>query len=215
MQRMLIRTLAIFILVLASGAGALIGLGRQQQLRTEAMNRTLVAETFRMHAERQRAGEAERASRTMRRLAESDAKIKADAASRAAAALAKLADANVGADVRPAPKPYDGPIPTSCTQYSGNQAIGCAEMLKFGFPLSEMPCLKSMWMKESGWNVHAMNPSGAYGIPQALPGSKMSSAGPNWQDDAATQIRWGLGYIQSRYQTPCGAWSFWQAHGYY
>ena len=55
--------------------------------------------------------------------------------------------------------------------------------------------------------------SGAYGIPQALPGSKMASAGSDWQNSAETQIKWGLGYISSRYGTPCGAWSTWQAHG--
>jgi uncharacterized protein YabE (DUF348 family) len=76
-------------------------------------------------------------------------------------------------------------------------------------------CLVSLWDNESGWNVHAANPSGAYGIPQALPGSKMASAGPDWQNNATTQIKWGLGYIGERYGTPCGAWSFWQGNGWY
>ena len=62
----------------------------------------------------------------------------------------------------------------------------------------------------------ASNPStGAYGIPQALPGSKMASAGPDWQTSAATQIRWGLGYIESTYGSPCAAWSHEQADGWY
>jgi hypothetical protein len=61
--------------------------------------------------------------------------------------------------------------------------------------------------------VHAYNPSGAYGIPQALPGSKMASAGSDWQNNPETQIRWGLNYIASRYGTPCNAWYQWQAHG--
>jgi resuscitation-promoting factor RpfB len=76
-------------------------------------------------------------------------------------------------------------------------------------------CLVVLWDNESGWNVHAANPSGAYGIPQALPGWKMSSAGPDWQNNATTQINWGLGYIAERYSTPCGAWSFWQGNGWY
>jgi hypothetical protein len=76
-------------------------------------------------------------------------------------------------------------------------------------------CLVTLWNHESGWRVHAANGSGAYGIPQALPGSKMGSAGPDWQNNATTQIKWGLGYISSRYSTPCGAWSSWQAHGWY
>ncbi|WP_394805746.1 aggregation-promoting factor C-terminal-like domain-containing protein [Clavibacter michiganensis] len=66
-------------------------------------------------------------------------------------------------------------------------------------------CLDYLWTKESGWRVNAYNPSGAYGIPQALPGSKMASAGPDWQTNPATQITWGLGYIDSRYGSPCGA----------
>ena len=62
-------------------------------------------------------------------------------------------------------------------------------------------------MRESGWNVYADNPSSsAYGIPQALPGSKMASAGADWATNPVTQIRWGLGYIQDRYGSPCGAW---------
>lgn len=76
--------------------------------------------------------------------------------------------------------------------------------------------LLTMWNHESGWNEHASNPgSGAYGIPQALPGSKMASAGPDWHNNAMTQIAWGLGYVGSRYGDPCRAWGFWQAHHWY
>jgi hypothetical protein len=76
--------------------------------------------------------------------------------------------------------------------------------------------LLTIWNHESGWNERATNPgSGAYGIPQALPGSKMASAGPDWQQNAMTQIAWGLGYIGARYGDPCRAWSFWQAHHWY
>jgi hypothetical protein len=76
--------------------------------------------------------------------------------------------------------------------------------------------LLTMWNHESGWNEHATNPgSGAYGIPQALPGSKMASAGPDWRNNAMTQIAWGLAYVGSRYGNPCQAWGFWQAHHWY
>ena len=86
----------------------------------------------------------------------------------------------------------------------------------YGWSSSQFGCLVSLWNLESGWNVSASNPSsGAYGIPQALPGSKMASAGPDWQSNAATQIRWGLGYIKSIYGSPCGAWSHEQADGWY
>jgi type IV secretory pathway VirB10-like protein len=76
--------------------------------------------------------------------------------------------------------------------------------------------LVTMWNHESGWNELAANPSsGAYGIPQALPGSKMASSGPDWQHNAMTQIAWGLSYVGARYGDPCRAWSFWQAHHWY
>ena len=96
------------------------------------------------------------------------------------------------------------------------QAIARSMMMQdYGWGDSEFSCLVQMWNRESGWRTDATNPSGAYGIPQALPGSKMSSAGPNWQTDASTQIRWGLRYIASRYNTPCQAWGLWQQQGWY
>jgi hypothetical protein len=92
----------------------------------------------------------------------------------------------------------------------------CKLLPSFGFSTSEMDALVPMWTKESQWTPTAENPSsGAYGIPQALPGDKMSSAGPDWATNAATQIRWGLGYIRDTYGTPSGAWGFWQANGWY
>ncbi|MEU2773188.1 transglycosylase SLT domain-containing protein [Streptomyces sp. NPDC007162] len=69
---------------------------------------------------------------------------------------------------------------------------------------------------ESGWNPSATNSSsGAYGLVQALPGSKMASAGSDWKTNPATQIKWGLDYMNSRYGSPTAAWSFWQANGWY
>jgi hypothetical protein len=73
-----------------------------------------------------------------------------------------------------------------------------------------------LWNKESGWRVDAENrSSGAYGIPQALPGSKMASIAADWRTNPATQITWGLNYVAGRYSTPCGAWSSFQAKGWY
>jgi len=77
-------------------------------------------------------------------------------------------------------------------------------------------CLDDLWGQESGWNVYAENPSsGAYGIPQALPASKMASAGLDWQSNPATQISWGLGYIRASYGSPCAAWGHEEAAGWY
>jgi hypothetical protein len=96
------------------------------------------------------------------------------------------------------------------------QRIARSMLPSFGWSASEQfGCLVNLWNRESGWNVHAANPSGAYGIPQAKPGSKMAGAGPDWQNNATTQIKWGLGYIKSRYSTPCGAWAHSQSSGWY
>lgn len=82
-------------------------------------------------------------------------------------------------------------------------------------PSTQFSCLNNIWTRESNWNYQAENASGAYGIPQALPASKMASAGADYLTDPKTQIVWGLGYIRSVYGSPCDAWAFWQAHGYY
>lgn len=109
-----------------------------------------------------------------------------------------------------------GPVPASCASYSGHKATGCTLMLKSGFALSQMPCLDKLWTKESHWNPKASNSStGAYGIPQALPGSKMAVFGSDWKTNPATQIAWGLNYIKGRYKTPCKAWSHMQSTGWY
>jgi hypothetical protein len=100
--------------------------------------------------------------------------------------------------------------------YGDPQGIAAALLPKYGFSTSEMSCLEPLWMGESGWRTNAENTSsGAYGIPQALPGAKMATAGADWQTNPATQIEWGLGYIHDRYGSPCGAWSFKQSHGWY
>jgi hypothetical protein len=81
---------------------------------------------------------------------------------------------------------------------------------------TQFSCFSQIVTRESGWNYQATNASsGAYGLVQALPGDKMASAGADWRTNPATQIRWGLNYMNSRYGSPCGAWSFWQAHSWY
>ena len=89
-------------------------------------------------------------------------------------------------------------------------------LAEFGFSSDQFGCLDSLYIRESNWNPRADNPSSsAYGIPQALPGSKMASAGADWATNPVTQIRWGLGYIRDRYGSPCGAWGHSQSHGWY
>lgn len=96
------------------------------------------------------------------------------------------------------------------------QAIAYDMVMARGWDLAEYSCLVALWNRESRWNAYAENPSsGAYGIPQALPGSKMASAGADWRTNPATQIKWGLGYIAARYATPCGAWEHSESHNWY
>ncbi|CAL9402467.1 MULTISPECIES: transglycosylase SLT domain-containing protein [Nocardiopsis] len=86
-----------------------------------------------------------------------------------------------------------------------------------GWAASEFhDCLEPLWQKESNWNPSAQNPSsGAYGIPQSLPGDKMATHGDDWQTNPATQIAWGIDYIKGRYGTPCEAWAHSQSVGWY
>ena len=104
-----------------------------------------------------------------------------------------------------------GPVAPASTA----QAYAAGIVAQKGWAGSEFSCLVSLWNRESGWNAHAANPSGAYGIPQALPGSKMGVGGGDWQNDYRVQIRWGIGYIAGRYGSPCGAWAHSQAVGSY
>jgi hypothetical protein len=115
-----------------------------------------------------------------------------------------------------APADPVGPVPDSCADYQGNRATGCTLLLEAGFSIDQMSCLDSLWTRESGWNHLAQNPSsGAYGIPQALPGDKMASHGDDWRTNPVTQIRWGLDYIDDRYGTPCAAWQHSENYGWY
>jgi hypothetical protein len=96
------------------------------------------------------------------------------------------------------------------------QSIAYKMLPSYGFNQgSQYSCLVSLWNRESGWRYNAENASGAYGIPQSLPGSKMASAGSDWRTNPATQIKWGLTYISQIYGTPCGAWSHEESAGWY
>jgi hypothetical protein len=132
---------------------------------------------------------------------------------------------------KPKPKPVVVPPPSSSSSSdSGSsytapvavaspgsaQAIAADKVAARGWGSEQFDCLVALWNRESGWNVYAENPSsGAYGIPQALPGNKMASAGGDWATNAATQIEWGLGYISGSYGSPCGAWQSSEDRGWY
>jgi hypothetical protein len=105
----------------------------------------------------------------------------------------------------------------AATKPSGTPEQIARQMLgRYGWSDSEFSCLQPLWYHESDWDPSADNPnSGAYGIPQALPGAQMASAGADWQTNPATQIKWGLDYIHGRYGSPCGAWAHEQADNWY
>lgn len=112
--------------------------------------------------------------------------------------------------------PTNAIAPSAATPDPGSaQAIAQQLVAARGWGSDQYSCLVSLWNKESGWRVNAYNPSGAYGIPQALPGSKMATAGADWQTNPATQITWGLNYISGVYGTPCGAWGHSQSFNWY
>lgn len=87
---------------------------------------------------------------------------------------------------------------------------------EYGWGEKQFSCLETLWFRESNWNHKATNPtSGAYGIPQSLPGTKMATFGDDWKTNPATQIKWGANYIEDRYDTPCGALDFFYARNWY
>ncbi|MET7462392.1 lytic transglycosylase domain-containing protein [Nonomuraea sp. NPDC005501] len=97
-----------------------------------------------------------------------------------------------------------------------NKVIALDQVVRRSWSYQEFQCLDSLWTRESNWNHRAYNSSsGAYGIPQALPGGKMSGAGADWRSNPETQIRWGLAYIKGRYGRPCGAWGHFRSHNWY
>jgi len=147
-------------------------------------------------------------------VAEAD-RIAAEQAAAAAAAEAAAKAAAEAAAAEAATSSSSSSRPGAPANPTAAQAIARDMLLQRGWGDDQFGCLVELWNHESGWNVYASNPSGAYGIPQALPGSKMATAGADWESNPATQISWGLGYISGRYGTPCGAWDAFNSQGWY
>ncbi|GAA0945759.1 lytic transglycosylase domain-containing protein [Actinocorallia libanotica] len=105
----------------------------------------------------------------------------------------------------------------SLSRVERNKVVGLELAERFGWDdKRQWRCLERLWTRESGWNHLARNPSsGAHGIPQALPGSKMGGIAADWRTNPETQIKWGLRYIKGRYGTPCAAWAHFGASGWY
>lgn len=171
-----------------------------------AMTASVAAQVVSYDKEQARKAAAAKAAKIK---AAKEAAARKAAAERKAAAAAKAArqSSSSGAPASTGSVSSAGNSPSAARAYARNLMSS-----KYGWGGDQFSCLNSLWNRESGWRVHAANPSGAYGIPQALPGSKM---GAGWQNSAQVQVSWGLGYIKSRYGTPCGAWGHSQSTGWY
>jgi hypothetical protein len=132
------------------------------------------------------------------------------AARDAAVAAAAAAGGNRGGDA-------SGPPPPGVVvDRAAAKAYAASVLPSYGWGSEQFRCLDLLWTRESGWRANAYNASsGAYGIPQSLPGSKMASAGSDWRTSAVTQINWGLSYISARYGSPCSAWAHSEAYNWY
>nr|WP_078849696.1 transglycosylase SLT domain-containing protein [Streptomyces sp. NRRL F-5126] len=183
--------------------------GEQAQVQTASLAQQASAQAAAADQAAQKS--AEEAARVQ---AAHDAKAKKKAADDKAEAKKKAAEQK---KLEEQQKKEQGSI-TSATftvrsSYSAAQAQAIARQI---VPSGQFQCFSNIVTHESGWNYTATNPSsGAYGLVQALPGSKMASAGADWRTNPATQVKWGLNYMNSRYGSPCDAWSFWQVHHAY
>ena len=167
-----------------------------------------------IQGERQQQLAAERAS-AAKAAARKAAAAKAAAAKAAALKSAEQAAAARKAAAKPAQRAQSAQR-AAVTPSGSPEQIAQQMLSQFGWSSSQFSCLQPLWEHESGWSMTAQNPtSGAYGIPQSLPAAQMSSAGADWQTSAATQIRWGLTYIQGRYGSPCGAWAHEESDNWY
>ena len=157
--------------------------------------------------------QADAADASARKAAEESARRQA-----AETAAAKKAKADAEAAAKKAEKEASTKAATVSTAVQSSYTVAEVQSMARGIVGNEtqFQCFSNIVSRESGWNYRAVNASsGAYGLMQALPGSKYSSVGSDWQTNPATQIQWGLNYMNSRYDSPCGAWSFWQANNWY
>lgn len=196
--------------VAADGQAQLAAAQQAVSARKAADARSRAAAAARARAATKLQSAAKSSAAAAQRAADEKAAAKKAAAARTAAKKAAAKRATTSSTSR------DSTRPPAASFGGSPQAYASSMLSSYGWGQGQMSCLVSLWNRESGWRSSATNPSsGAYGIPQSLPGSKMASAGADWQTNPATQIRWGLSYIRSTYGSPCGAWGHSQATGWY
>ncbi|MDG9716369.1 transglycosylase SLT domain-containing protein [Streptomyces sp. DH24] len=182
--------------------------GQQAQVQTASLTQQADAQAIAADASAKKdAEEAARKAAAETAIAKKEA---AEKAAKAAEEAKKRAAEEAAASRSAARDASDFAVQSS---YSVAQIQAMARQM---VPAGQFQCFSNIVDHESDWNYRAVNPSsGAYGLFQALPGSKMSSVGADWQTNPATQIKWGLNYMNERYGSPCDAWSFWQANHWY
>ncbi|MGW4021284.1 aggregation-promoting factor C-terminal-like domain-containing protein [Streptomyces sp. NPDC005009] len=192
----------------ASGTTLLADIPAGQQAQVQTASLTQQAETMAIAADASAKKDAEEAAR---KAAAATAVAKKEAAEKAEqAAKEERAEAKAAASRSATRDASSFPVQSS---YTIAEVQAMARQI---VPADQFQCFSTIVQRESSWNYMADNPtSDAYGLMQALPGSKMSSAGADWATNPATQIKWGLGYMNERYGSPCEAWTFWQANHYY
>jgi hypothetical protein len=179
--------------------------GQQAQVQTASLTQQADAQAIAADATAKKAAEE-----AARKAAAETAIKKKEAAEQAAKAAKERAEAKKAASRDASRSVADFPVQTS---YTVAQIQAMAQQM---VPAGQFQCFSNIVDHESSWNYQAVNASsGAYGLFQALPGSKMATAGADWRTNPATQIKWGLNYMNSRYGSPCEAWSFWQANHWY
>lgn len=191
----------------ASDSTLLADLPAGQQAQVQTASLTQQADSQAIAADASAKKDAEEAARKQ---AAKDAVAKQQAAAKAAKEAQDRKDAAEAAS-RSASRGAISLAPQSSYTVAEVQAL--ARQI---IPSGQFQCFSNIVDHESTWNYRAQNPSsGAYGLVQSLPGSKMASVGADWATNPATQIKWGLNYMNDRYGSPCGAWSYWQSHGNY
>ncbi|AWW37821.1 hypothetical protein ADL00_15550 [Streptomyces sp. AS58] len=180
--------------------------GQQAQVQTASLTQQANVQAIAADASAKKDAEA-----AARKAAAETAIAKKEAAEKAAKEAKEREEAREEAASRSSVRDASSFAPQSSYSISEIQA-----MARSMVPSAQFQCFSNIVDHESDWNYRAVNPSsGAYGLFQALPGSKMSSVGSDWQTNPATQIQWGLNYMNERYGSPCDAWTFWQANNWY
>ncbi|NEA86954.1 transglycosylase SLT domain-containing protein [Streptomyces sp. SID7958] len=232
MSRISVRGFAVASATAVTAVGSVVGVAsgstaQNNDVEATAASTTLLADIPAGQQAQVQTASVTQQAETMAIAADTTAKKDAEEAARKAAAKTAVAKKEQAEKAAKEAKQREAEAKAAASRsatrdassFSAKASYTVAEvqaMARQMIPGDQFQCFSNIVTRESTWNYKAVNPSsGAYGLVQALPGSKMASAGADWQTNPATQIKWGLNYMNERYGSPCGAWSFWQANHWY